>query len=231
LPFVFHEGRLGSGASEAESRKARYRFLRQVQKAGGASAIITAHHLDDVLETAILNMLRGTGRRGLTALNSRHDVVRPLLNVNKKELIKYAQANNLTWREDATNQDLSYFRNYIRHRLLSKFSEEDNRKLVTIVTSLTATNQQLDRLLVNQLHQQGKAGKIDRVWFNHLPHKVALEVMATWLRVNKAGFDSKVLERLVVAAKTGAAGKFFPVNLNLKLGVERKYLALVQGER
>src|SRR5437870_1107332 len=70
LPFVFSEGRLGPKASEATARTARYKFLEKTKKAEGAKTIITAHHQDDVLETAIINLLRGTGRRGLTALKS-----------------------------------------------------------------------------------------------------------------------------------------------------------------
>src|SRR4051794_19867846 len=61
LPFVYHEGRLGGEASEATARAARYDFLNKVRRSSQAQAIITAHHQDDLLETAILNMLRGTG--------------------------------------------------------------------------------------------------------------------------------------------------------------------------
>ena len=64
LPFVYDVGNLGQGASEAKAREARYTFLRGVRQAAGARSIITAHHEDDVLETAILNIMRGTGRKG-----------------------------------------------------------------------------------------------------------------------------------------------------------------------
>ena len=74
LPFVYDEGRLGPRASEATARLARYTFLRRVLQASGARAIVTAHHQDDLLETAIINLLRGTGRKGLTALGSRSDI-------------------------------------------------------------------------------------------------------------------------------------------------------------
>jgi tRNA(Ile)-lysidine synthetase-like protein len=69
LVFEYGEGRLGSGASEATAREARYNFLRGVKMKHDAKAIITAHHQDDLIETAILNMLRGTGRKGLTSLS------------------------------------------------------------------------------------------------------------------------------------------------------------------
>src|SRR5665213_799396 len=75
LPFVYDAGNLGVDTSEAAARQARYRFLRRVQQASGARAIVTAHHQDDLLETAILNLLRGTGRKGLTALSNRSDMI------------------------------------------------------------------------------------------------------------------------------------------------------------
>src|SRR6185436_20114617 len=64
LPFVHAKGNLGPKAGEALAREARYAFLRQVQADHDAKAIITAHHQDDMLKTAIMNLLRGTGRRG-----------------------------------------------------------------------------------------------------------------------------------------------------------------------
>jgi tRNA(Ile)-lysidine synthetase-like protein len=231
LPFAYHEGRLGAAAGEANARQARYRFLRQIQQDSGAAAIITAHHRDDLIETAILNMLRGTGRKGFTALSSREGMIRPLLKTTKKELIDYAKLHNLHWREDPTNQDIKYLRNYIRHRLLPKFSDADTVKLLTIVSKLAVLNRQLDDMLVNQLHQQSKAGQIDKYWFNNLPHQVAREVLAAWLRAYKVSFDTRTLERLVVAAKTASPGKMFPIIKEVNMNVTTRRLALVHKER
>jgi tRNA(Ile)-lysidine synthase len=230
-PFIFAEGRLGPGASEAAARAARYAFLRKVVEAHGAEAIITAHHQDDVLETAILNMLRGTGRKGLTSLSSRQDVIRPLLKVPKKELAAYAKQHGLKWREDPSNQNVDYMRNYVRHKLLARFSEQDKAKLVSIIAGLTVTNRQLDEQLFEQLSLQSQNGELDRQWFNNLPHQVAREVLAAWLRANQTGFDRKALERLVVAAKTAKPGKVFPVAKQVQLSITAKHLALVHKER
>ncbi|HEX4774627.1 MAG TPA: tRNA lysidine(34) synthetase TilS [Candidatus Saccharimonadales bacterium] len=231
LPFVYDEGHLGRDASEATARAARYGFLRRVKQAGEAQAIITAHHQDDALETAILNMLRGTGRKGLTALKNQADIVRPLLKIPKAELVNYAKAQHLKWREDPTNQDINYLRNYIRYQILPRFSQPDRAKLVNIITNLMVTNQELDETLTQLLNLQ-KPGTIERLWFNQLPHSVAKEMMATWLRQsNLRGFDSKALERLVTAAKTAAPGKQFPVLKDVKLEVHQYHLALVGQER
>jgi tRNA(Ile)-lysidine synthase len=232
LPFVYEEAQLGAGASEATARKARNEFLHSAQQAAGAKAIITAHHQDDVLETAIINMLRGTGRKGLTALASRPDIERPLLNVPKQELIAYAQDQGLKWHEDSTNQNLDYLRNYVRHKLLPKFDDKARVQLLATIDNLRGTNQELDTLLVKQLRLQSVNGKLNRNFFNQLPHNVAREVMASWLRgrgINN--FDSKALERLVVAAKTARAGQLFPVLGGQTMEVKRDYLALMAPER
>lgn len=230
LPFVYDEGHLGVSASEAEARQARYDFLHRVRHASDAKALITAHHQDDLLETAILNMLRGTGRKGLTSLQSRSDIVRPLLNVTKNSLLEYASEKKLQWREDPTNQDTHYQRNYVRHQILPHFSLDDRAKLVSMVTGLEVTNRQLDAALARLLNTQ--ANIINRQWFGRLPHSVAREMMAAWLRSNDIrGFDRKTLERLVTAAKTAAAGKQFPVLGAVKMKVSKENLALEHIER
>jgi len=232
LPFVYEEGRLGPLASEAAARTGRYDFLRRVQKDRGARAIITAHHQDDVLETAIINLIRGTGRKGLTALRDRPELSRPLLKVPKHELVAYAREQGLEWREDPTNLDVGYLRNYVRHKILPRFEEPDRARLVTLVTKMAATNEALDLVLQQLLGQQTAENNIDRRWFAQLPHNVAREVMAAWLRSHgAAGFDSKTLERLVVAAKTAQAGKTFPVYGQTRLKIHTDHLALAGSER
>ncbi|HEY5442618.1 MAG TPA: tRNA lysidine(34) synthetase TilS [Candidatus Saccharimonadales bacterium] len=232
LPFVYNEGRLGTGASEAVARTARYDFLRKTRQASQAEAIITAHHQDDVLETAVINMLRGSGRKGLTALGNRPGLLRPLLKVSKRDLSSYAQANGLTWREDSSNQDERYLRNYVRRRLLSRLSEDERERFLQLIGKLQITNDEIDTLLVKQLASQSVTDGIDRSWFNQLPHATAREVLAAWLRAHDMpGFDSWTLERLVIAAKTARPGKSFPVKGGLRLNVRSNHLALTEPER
>lgn len=232
VPFVYHEARLGAGTSEADARAARYSFLHQVRRSSGARAIVTAHHQDDLLETAIINLLRGTGRKGLTSLGSRHDLERPLLDHPKAALIAYARDQGLKWREDSTNQNTDYLRNYVRQRLLPRFNEASRIQLREMIRNLQATNRELDALLANQLHFQSVAGKLDRPGFNQMPHAVAREMMAAWLRAyDVRGFDRKALERLVIAAKVAIPGKEFDVIQGVKLHVQPGFLALQRPER
>jgi len=228
LPFVYHEGNLGQNASEDEARKARYKFLHTVKNASGARAIITAHHHDDVLETAILNMLRGTGRKGLGSLGHTASVHRPLLHVPKQDLIAYARNQGLTWREDTTNQDTKYLRNHIRHNLLTKFSPEHKQQLIDIVTGTREVNRELDTQLLHYLHIQPARTQLNKRDFVMLPHAVAKEVMAAWLRSHDIrDFDAKTLERLVVHSKTLAPGKLIDVVKDRRITVRPGLLELV----
>lgn len=232
LRFVYEEGGLGPRTGEAEARKARYDFLDRVRRKYGARAIVTAHHRDDVLETAIINLLRGSGRKGLTALASRGGLERPLLDVPKNEVIAYAKEQGLDWREDPTNLNIDYLRNYVRHKILPRFSAEERGRLWEIIDGLKTTNAELDGLLARQLAAQSADGKLDRGWFIQLPHDAGKEVMAAWFRSEGIrSFDGKTLERLVVAAKTASPGRSFDVVKGAVLTVGAHDLALTRAER
>ncbi len=231
VPVVYHEGNLGVGASEASARQARYDFLQAVRKASNARAIITAHHQDDVLETAILNMLRGTSRRGLSSLQSKTDIVRPMLHIPKADIVAYAQARDLIWREDSTNSDETYLRNYVRQRIIPRIDPDSRGKFMDIINRSQAINQELDAELINQLHFQPKTKTLDKRWFAGLPHSVAREVMAMWLREHGLrNFDRRTLERLTVHAKTLAAGQNINVFQHHWLRINGDHLALSRDE-
>jgi tRNA(Ile)-lysidine synthetase-like protein len=227
LPFVYHRAELGPGASEEVARKARYEFLHAVRTASGAKAIVTAHHHNDALETAIINLLRGTGRKGLSSLQSHPTIHRPLLHIEKQALRDYARDQGLTWREDSTNEDTRYLRNYVRHRILSQFTAEDRQKLRDIIDHIARINRELDTQLMNYLHIQSGVDKLDRQTFVRLPHAVSREVMAAWLRKHDIrDFDQKTLERLVVAAKTLTPGKTSDILRGHRLLVQKDSLIL-----
>jgi len=231
LAFEYSEGCLGPGTSEAKARAKRYEFLRNVKIKNHAKAIVTAHHQDDLLETAVINLLRGTGRRGLSSLKSTIEVRRPLLNFTKNQLIEYAKANKLVWREDSSNLDETYLRNWIRLQIIPSLSNEQRGALLNKIQTASAANQTIDlhisKLLNSKLSQPG----LDRAWFNQLPHDIAKEIMMAWLRQNDLQFDRQKVELLTIAAKTFAAGKTADINKTKILKVGKKYLALVSLER
>ncbi len=232
LPFVYDRMELGPGASEAEARKYRYDFLRRVQQASQAQALITAHHQDDLLETVIINILRGTGRKGLSSLDDRPELRRPLLQVRKQDIRQYAAEQGLVWREDATNQDTRLLRNYIRHVVIPRMGEASRQQLLSYAQHVRAVNRSIDNSLLLLLHTQPSRQTLDRVRFSMLPHAVAKELMAEWLRSHDIrSFDAKTLERLVTAAKTLPAGKQVDIDASHRLLAGTDVLALVFRDR
>lgn len=227
LPFVYHEGGLDPDTSEEAARKARYEFLHRVREAAGAQAILTAHHHDDALETAVHNLLRGTGRKGLSSLSNTLHVKRPLLHIPKDQLKAYAEEQGLKWREDITNEDIRYIRNYIRHNILPRLTLAQKAELLDHIQKARQLNQEIDIRIAKFLQSHGPNGKLVRKKFIGLPHVVAREVMAGWLRQNGIRqFDRKLLERLVIAAKTYAIGKAAHVSRDHYLLIEKKDIVL-----
>lgn len=227
LSAVYDKGNLGPDASEAAARKARYEFLHRVREAANAGAIVTAHHQDDMIETAIINMMRGTGRRGMSSLKSTDTVVRPLLHVPKKDIYAYAKKEGLQWHEDPTNTDTKFLRNYIRHKVVPSMDKETRKKFVNIISSMHELNQHIDATLINHLHLHPATHKLDRHWFTMLPHAVAREVMAAWLRREGIRqYDKKTLERLVMAGKTMRYGGRTDISSAYVLKSKKNFLEL-----
>jgi tRNA(Ile)-lysidine synthetase-like protein len=223
---------LGAAVSEDLARIVRYQFLREIKDKHQAQAIITAHHQDDLIETAIINIIRGTNRKGLSAINSHDDIIRPLLDYPKQDLIIYATNNDLIWREDSTNANQNYLRNYVRANITSRLNVRGRSQLIEIIEKVTTINSELDELVTAMLIAQTEHNHVDRQWFSSLPHNAAREVLAVWLRQNNIrGFDKKTLERLVVAAKVAGCGRSFPVLQGHSLEIGLNNLALNYLER
>lgn len=147
IEFIYEEAQLGRRASEETARRARYDFLQRVCEKYGARAVITAHHQDDMLETAIINLIRGTGRRGLSALATHDQLIRPMLHLGKAEIVAYARSHGLIWHEDSTNEDQRYLRNYVRHQLVACLSEQTRQMFLSIIVRHSGLNTLIDREL------------------------------------------------------------------------------------
>jgi len=104
---------------EMAARDLRYEWFEELRKNENAGTIAVAHHQDDSIETMLLNLIRGTGIRGLTGIKPRNGfVVRPLLCVSKAEILQYAQTNSLSYVNDSSNSLPEFTRNKIRLQVL-----------------------------------------------------------------------------------------------------------------
>ncbi len=109
-------------STQMAARDLRYAWFAEILKDFKYDFLLTAHHLDDDLETFFINLSRGTGLNGLTGIPRQNNkIIRPLLGFSRDEILQYAEKNNLKWREDSSNLKTDYLRNQLRLEVLSQF--------------------------------------------------------------------------------------------------------------
>ena len=130
IPFVFTQFDTEAFATDFKvstqvaARELRYSWFYEQIEIQNADYILTAHHADDNLETFIINLSRGTGLDGLIGIPAQNEkVIRPLLSFSRQEIVEYAVANKIEWREDSSNASDKYLRNKIRHHLIPILKE------------------------------------------------------------------------------------------------------------
>jgi tRNA(Ile)-lysidine synthase len=111
-------------STQEAARELRYAWFYELLDVHQYDYIVTAHHLQDQVETILINQIRGTGLKGMRGIPLKNAlVVRPLLETDKVEINYYAEINNIRWREDSSNASDQYLRNKLRHNVLPKLRE------------------------------------------------------------------------------------------------------------
>lgn len=120
---------------EMAARELRYRWFREVREKEGMDYIAVAHHADDVAETVLINLCRGTGIRGIGGIRAvSGNILRPLLECSRQDILEYLGQRHLPYRTDSTNNTPAYVRNKIRHRVIPVF-KEINPSFLTAMTA------------------------------------------------------------------------------------------------
>jgi tRNA(Ile)-lysidine synthase len=138
---------------EAAARAARYDFLQQVAERIGARYVATAHTADDQVETVLHRVLRGTGIDGLAGIRKARPLtasvalVRPMLGLSRANVIEYLDAMGQDYCTDATNSDLQWTRNRLRHELLPLLRERYNTQVDAAITRLAAQADDTQQLI------------------------------------------------------------------------------------
>ena len=101
------------------ARVLRYAWFEELCEEHDISVIYTAHHFNDSVETALINLMRGTGLKGLTGIpRQRGNIIRPIIDMTQEEIKSYAAEHHVPWREDSSNNSAKYQRNRVRHELV-----------------------------------------------------------------------------------------------------------------
>jgi tRNA(Ile)-lysidine synthase len=143
----------GQGSLEEQLRLLRYAFFERAAAAAGCNKIAVGHHADDNAEAVLLNMLRGSGLRGLAGIPAVRDsrIIRPLIEIRRKDIVGYVQRHRLPYLEDASNTDPRYARNKIRHHLIPLLQREYNPNVVPTLNRLATLCAEEDAWLDTQL--------------------------------------------------------------------------------
>ena len=219
VKFFTKREELGANASEEKARRARYKFLRELSEKQNAT-IVTAHHLDDVVETIIINMVRGTGWRGLAVLNA-EDIYRPLINFKKQEIINYAKQNNLKWREDSTNSLNVYMRNIVRHKI--DLSNEQKNELQILHQEQIRLAKEIKSEVTSLLKSIKNDNKISRYFINSIDQASAYEIIR---ELTKGELTPNQIDSVINAIKTQRNGTIFEASKNIKIHFTTRFFTL-----
>jgi tRNA(Ile)-lysidine synthase len=176
---------------ETAGREIRSMCFAEVAQSLRCNWIATGHQKDDNAETVLLRLRRGTGYRGLRGiqpvrtLKNNVMLARPLLSSRRSEIVTYLKDRHLAWREDHTNADCTYARNFVRHRLLASLQRECRRDLVDELTGLAGSASRLYNRIRLQAEQAAKQSArlsaervtIDAHVLTTLPEPVATELI------------------------------------------------------
>lgn len=216
LPVVVATAQLGENVSEAAARAARYEFLFQLSSKHQNAEIYTAHHLDDLIESVAINLLRGTGWRGLAVLDMpgvrrpflepkcAPEVLQKLVPCDKKAIQKYAAKHKINYRQDPTNHE----DNYLRNRLRSKLSDFPHKKEIF---DLWQKQKELKRLIDGMIEEllPGDDEVWQRSWFENLDETIALELLRAGTLRAQISATRPQLRDFYQAILTYAPGKAF----------------------
>lgn len=164
-----------SKSFEELAREKRYQFFDAVCNLYNTNKILTAHHLDDKIETFMFNMLRGSKLSGLINMQEKSGwILRPLLSVEKSEILEYLSKNNLIFFEDETNNSNDYTRNYLRNEALPKLEQvhpEHKKNLSNLFSYLEEIKDHLDTEVEKFLWNKKSFSIQDFLWLSSLLQK------------------------------------------------------------
>ena len=199
---------------EMAARRLRYTWFEELCASEGYSAIAVAHQADDSVETFFINLLRGTGLRGLTGITQqRGRIVRPLLFATRKEIVEYAVANRIAYREDSSNRSTKYLRNKIRLGLIPRI-REINPKFTALMQRNVARLSEAQRFITAAIEKIRRTAVeshegIDTIYPDRFDREFPRNFVLYELLNSEYGFKGDVVDALTKALDEGVSGRRF----------------------
>ncbi|WP_460538988.1 tRNA lysidine(34) synthetase TilS [Echinicola sediminis] len=216
-------------STQMAARDLRYEWFDEVMKARGCEGIVVAHHHNDQLETILLNLMRGTGVEGVYGMSEiRDQVIRPLLPFSREELSKYAAESGITWREDSSNRESDYKRNFLRNEVLPLLKQQDSQveeKLHQSFERLKDTGRAFFHLYSHwkkeHVGRDGEMAYLKKEDLQHLPG--CKSFLYYWLR--DYGFNPSQIDDMLAVLESGEVGRRFDAE-GYMVNIDRSYIYL-----
>ncbi len=210
VQFFGKHAKLGEGVSEEKARNARYDFFYSLLESD--DKLVVAHHLDDLVESVVINFLRGTGWRGLAVMNS-EKIERPFLDREKKDILKYASKNNIVFREDPTNSSEDYLRNRVRFSVRN-LERGKKLKILELRNQQIGLGEKIEEVVLNIIKDNKKEISDDKSLFRRdlffgSDEDVALEIVKKVLSEKNIYCTRPQLVNFLGAIQNYQPGKFF----------------------
>ena len=199
---------------EMAARRLRYAWFEELCNEHGYTVVAVAHHADDSVETFFINLLRGTGLRGLTGISKQIGrIVRPLMFATRKEILEYAVANKIPYREDSSNRSTKYLRNKVRLGLVPRI-REINPKFTSLMRHNIDRLSDAQRFIDHAIERirdlaVTSDGEIDTIHVDRIDAAFPREFVIYELLSSAYGFKGDVIDSLCRALEQGATGRRF----------------------
>jgi tRNA(Ile)-lysidine synthase len=218
---------------EMAARELRYHWFEKLCIENGYRYIVVGHHLDDVLETFMLNLSRGTGIRGLSGIKAKAGkVVRPLLFASRNEIEEFARQNEIGYRNDSSNNDTLIKRNKVRHSIMPLF-EELNPSFKTNLHKTISHLHQTEQVFLSIVNERKTQIVNDEAqWIKlSLDEVTKLRPLTLWLfeLLRDYGFNAETVEEIEKAIENPTGQQFF--STEFRLVVDRNDLIIVSKEQ
>ncbi|MDR3193720.1 MAG: tRNA lysidine(34) synthetase TilS [Tannerella sp.] len=193
---------------EMAARELRYRWFEELRSTLRAQAIAVAHHRDDNAETVLLNLMRGTGLRGLAGIRPKNgSLIRPFLSLSRQEILQWLSQRQLTFRTDSSNLSDEYTRNFIRLRILP-LMEKVNPSVGETIVRMAGHLSEIEPLYADWIERErARMMSGDRIDIHELMQSSAPQTILFEL-IRPYGF-TRALSESVFASLRGESGKVF----------------------
>ncbi|MFB0997850.1 MAG: tRNA lysidine(34) synthetase TilS [Flavobacteriales bacterium] len=215
-------------STQMAARKLRYNWFNEIKKQHNYDYIVTAHHLDDNVETVLLNLTRGTGINGIVGMKSVSNFIfRPLLKISKQKIIEFSDENNVDFREDQSNESNDYKRNKIRNQIMPLFQEMNPSFTETMgqnIEHFDSVNSIYTKFVENQLGDFVIKTQGDSFFIEI--KKIKNKTQISYEFLSRFNFNySQVLQLNSSLMEGNSTGKYF-YSSSHKLLIDRKQLIL-----